>query len=136
MVKLLLDSDYEELEERSIQCFEEGNQRYIVFPDYPLPEGVYAQEKCDVLVIIPENYNQDGNDMFWTFPRLVRADGKPIPQTQDPGAGDNKTHDGKEFCRWSRHWNKPPSTWKPGKDNVLTILRRIEWAFGNPDADK
>lgn len=134
MGKLLLDDDYIALDERKIKYVEDEGQRLLVISNYPLPKGIYIQQNCDVLVIIPKNYNQDGNDMFWTFPRLVRADGKPIPQTQDPGASANKTYEGREFCRWSRHWNKPPSTWKAGKDDILTILRRIEWAFGNPDA--
>lgn len=136
MTKLLLDDDYAALEERSIQYIEDGGQRFLIIADYPLPEGLYVQDKCDVLVIIPQNYNQGGNDMFWTFPRLVKSDGTPIPQTQNAGQGDNRTYDGREFCRWSRHWNKPPSSWRAGKDDVLTILRRIEWAFRNPDADK
>lgn len=130
---LLLDDDYTALDERNIKYIEDGRQRFLVIYDYPLPEGLYVQKRCDVLVIIPENYNQSGNDMFWTFPRLVRADGKNIPQTHNPGANVNNLFDGKEFCRWSRHWNNPPSIWRPGKDNVLTILRRIEWAFRNPD---
>ena len=134
MGKLLLDDDYIARDERKIKYVEDEGQRLLVISNYPLPKGIYIQQHCDVLVIIPKNYNQDGNDMFWTFPRLVRADGKPIPQTQDPGASANKTYEGREFCRWSRHWNKPPSTWKAGKDDILTILRRIEWAFGNPDA--
>ncbi len=133
MPKLLLDDDYGALNERNIEYIEDEGERFIILLNYPLPQKLYGQEKCEVLLIIPKNYNQDGNDMFWTFPRLVRADGKPIPQTHDPGANVNKTYDGREFCRWSRHWNKPPSTWKPGKDNFLTILRRIEWAFGNPN---
>lgn len=136
MTKLLLEDDYTALDERSIQYVEEAGQRLLVISNYPLPEGLYVQDKCDVLVVIPPNYNQDGNDMFWTFPRLVRADGQPIPQTHEPGMGDNRMYNGQEFCRWSRHWNKPPGSWRPGKDNVLTILRRLEWAFRNPDADK
>ena len=133
MTKLLLDDDYIALDERNIQFAEDEGQRLWVISNYPLPQSIYVQEKCDVLVIIPKNYNQDGNNMFWTFPRLVRADGRPTPKTHDPAADVNKTYDGREFCRWSRHWNQPPSIWKPGKDNVLTILRRIEWALGNPD---
>ena len=72
--------------------------------------------------------------MLWTHPRLIRADGKPIPRTNDPGGGDNRVFNGEEFCRWSRHWRQGPSVWKPGKDNIVTIFRRIEWALGNPEA--
>ena len=87
----------------------------------------------DVLNVIPANYNTAGCDMFWVYPQLVRADGKAIPQVSGPNA-DSRTHNGVEYCRWSRHWNKNP--WKPKVDNAQTILNRLEWALKNPDADK
>lgn len=131
---LLLDEDYKALKERGVSFVEDEAQRFFVLKDYRLPDGVYNQESCDVLVIIPPKYNQAGNDMFWTNPRLVRADGMPIPQTNEVGAGDNRTFEGQEFCRWSRHWPKSPSAWRPGQDDIVTILRRVEWAFRKPDA--
>ncbi|HHC6614289.1 TPA: E2/UBC family protein [Vibrio parahaemolyticus] len=131
---LFLDEDYIALKERSVSYIEDVTQRFFVIQDYKLPEGVYRQEFCDVLVVIPKNYPQAGNDMFWTNPRLVRSDGKVIPQTNNEGAGDNRRYNEKEFCRWSRHWNRGPSIWQPGKDNVVTILRRLDWAFRRPDA--
>lgn len=131
---LLLNSDYEELNQRGLSYIEDEGQRFLILPDYRLPDSLYQQAGADILVIIPKNYNQDGNDMLWTYPRLIRADGKPIPRTNNPSDGDNRTFNGKVFCRWSRHWRQGSSVWKPGKDNIVTILRRIEWALGNPDA--
>jgi hypothetical protein len=131
---LLFDSDYTSLRERGITYEEGQQQRFFVFTEYALPKGLYAVERCDVLVVIPPNYNQAGNDMFWTFPRLYRADGKPIPAVLDPGGGDNRNWNGKEFCRWSRHW--PPSgtgSWRPGKDDIISIYRRVDWALCRPD---
>lgn len=130
---LLLDLDYEELEERGVEYVEDEAQRFLVLINYSLPPGLYQLEACDILILIPQTYNQVGNDMFWTHPRLVRTDGKPIPQTYDPGQGDNRVFQDKEFCRWSRHWNRPPVVWRPGKDNIVTILRRIEVALRKPD---
>jgi len=130
---LLLDDDKDALNERRILFVEDEAQRFIVLQSYKLPEGLYKQECCDVIVVIPNNYPQAGNDMFWTNPRLIRVDGKPIPQTNEPGGSDNRIFQGKEFCRWSRHWNQGSSVWQPGKDNIVTILRRIEWAFRKPD---
>lgn len=129
---LLLDEDYEALAEQGLTYCEDESQRFLVFQDFQLADGLYQQTSCDVLVAIPTNYNQAGNDMLWTYPRLVRADGKPIPATNDPGAGDNRVFQGREFCRWSRHWNQGASVWKPGKDDVVTILRRIESALRTP----
>ncbi len=131
---LFLEEDYAALKERDISFVEEEGSRFFIIKDYCLPKGVYKQTSCDVLVMIPHNYPQAGNDMFWTNPQLVRVDGKPIPQTNGPGAGDNRIFQGVEFCRWSRHWNQGSSVWRPGTDNVVTILRRLDWAFRRPDA--
>ena len=130
---LLLDEDYGALKERGVLFVEDEAQRFFVLQGYKLPEGLYKQECCDVLVVIPNNYPQAGNDMFWTNPRLIKVDGKPIPQTNEPGGGDNRIFQGKELCRWSRHWNQGSSVWQPDKDNIVTVLRRIECAFRKPD---
>ncbi len=130
---LLLDTDYAQLEERGLSYLEDDAQGFLILPSYPLAEGLYHENACDVLVIIPKNYNQGGIDMLWTYPNLTRLDGKAIPKMNRPGGGDNRTVDGKEFCRWSRHWNHAPVVWRPGKDNIVTILRRVSWALGNPD---
>ncbi|RLA46694.1 MAG: hypothetical protein DRR06_04370 [Gammaproteobacteria bacterium] len=131
---LLLDEDYDALKERGVSFVEDEAQRFLVLQGYKLPEGVYSQECCDILIIIPPKFPQAGNDMLWTNPRLIRTDGKPIPKTDEAGTGNNKMFEGQEFCRWSRHWNQGSSVWRPGKDDIVTILRRVEWAFRNPDA--
>lgn len=132
---LLLDSDYAELTDRGIDYVEDEAQRFLVLRDFRLPEGIYKEKTCDVLVIIPTNYNQSGIDMLWTHPHLTRLDGKAIPRMHRPGQSDNRIYDGKEYCRWSRHWNHAPVQWRAGKDNVVTIIARIIWAFNNPDAN-
>lgn len=129
---LLLPEDYVELGEQGITFVEDAPNRFLVLKDFALANGIYVQAKCDTLVVIPPNYNHDGIDMLWTFPRLVRANGAPIPQTSGPGE-DSRTYNGNVFCRWSRHWNEPPVAWKAGKDNVVTILRRVTWALEHPD---
>jgi len=131
---LLFPDDYENLSQRGISWEEDSQQRFFIFKDYPLPPGVYTVPTCDILVVMPANYNQAGNDMFWTNPRLVRANGSAIPASNEPSGGDNRSFNGKEFCRWSRHWNAgTPGAWRPGKDDILSIQRRIEWALQHPD---
>lgn len=130
---LLLDEDYDRLKDRGITYEEGEQQRFFIFTQFNLPAGLYTVETCDALVVIPPNYNQDGNDMFWTFPRLYRADGKPIPQVLDPGGGDNRIWNGKEFCRWSRHWPVGHGLWRPGRDDIISIFRRVDWALSHPD---
>jgi len=130
---LLLDEDYVELGAQGIAHVEHETRRFLVLSEFPLPAGTYTCQQCDVLVEIPPNYNQAGNDMFWTNPRLLRTDGVPIPATSGPGE-DSREVNGQVFCRWSRHWHGKPSAWKPGESNVETIVNRITWAFNHPDA--
>ncbi len=131
---LLLDEDYSKLKDRGLSYEESEQQRFFIFTQHQLLLELYTVATCDVLVVIPANYNQDGNDMFWTFPRLYRSDGKQIPATLDPGGGDSRIWKDREFCRWSRHWQSGLGVWRPGKDNIISIYRRIEWALRKPDA--
>ncbi len=130
---LLLSEDYKKLAERGITFEESEPERFFIFTALRLPEEIYSVEGCDVLVMIPPNYNQAGNDMFWTNPRLARVSGQGIPASNDPGQGDNRTWSGREFCRWSRHWQSAANAWRPGRDDILSIFRRIEWALKHPD---
>lgn len=135
-VQLLLEEDYQVLKNYGISYAEDLAQRILVLKGYPLPGDVYQQTSCDVLLVVPSNYNQSGNDMLWTNPRLVRKDGKPIPATNEYGGADSRHFEGLEFCRWSRHWNAGDARWRPGVDGVETMFRRVEWALKNPDANK
>jgi hypothetical protein len=133
-VPILLDSDYESLRDAGIAFEEDVAQRFFVFLGIKPQGGQYTTPTCDVLVVIPPNYPQAGNDMFWTYPRLQRANGRPIPATMDPGGGDHRSWKGREFCRWSRHWDpSSPGGWRPGKDDIMSIYRRIQWALKHPD---
>lgn len=133
-MRLLADTDYESLRAAGLAFDEDAGQRFFVFLGINLQEGQYNVPACDVLVVIPPNYPQAGNDMFWTYPRLLRADGCPIPAVLDPGGGDNRLWKGREHCRWSRHWDPSSSgSWRPGKDDIMSIYRRIEWALKYPD---
>jgi hypothetical protein len=134
-VALLFEDDYVKLNEWGLPYEESEQQRFFIFTAYRLTEGLYTVPICDVLVVIPSNYNQAGNDMLWTFPRLYRADGKQIPAVLEPGGSDNRVWKQREFCRWSRHWNPgAPAVWRPGKDDIISIYRRVDWALRNPDA--
>lgn len=131
---LLFDEDYSKLNDHRYGYEESEPQHFFIFTQLQLPLNLYTVSNCDVLVVIPANYNQDGNDMFWTNPRLIRSDGKPIPATMDHGGGDSRIWNEREFCRWSRHWSAGNGVWRPGKDNIISIYRRIEWALRHPDA--
>ena len=131
--QLLLDEDYEQLRQRGLSWEEDAAKRFLVFKGFPLPEGLYTQERADVLVQIPPNYNNDGIDMLWLSPRLTRVNGSEIPRQMEYGSQYNLHHAGAEFCRWSRHWNQPHNRWRAGIDAVETIVRRVSWALEHPD---
>jgi hypothetical protein len=135
---LLFDADYDYLKEIGLEVVEDEASRFLVFKNFPLPEGMYvangeALSHVQVLYVIPPNYNTEGGDMFWTYPMPTRADGVAIPAVNGPGQ-DSRVFDGKEFLRWSRHWNNAP--WRPKADDIRTIVDRLTWAFANPDAKR
>jgi len=138
-MSLLLDEDYEILKNAGLDYEEDENSRFLILKNFPLKENLYsyADEKLsdvEILIIIPANYNTSGNNMLWTHPELKRTDAKAIPAAFGFGQIDARQHNGKEYCRWSRHYK--PDSWKAKVDNIQKILDRIEWALSNPDATK
>ena len=136
-MRLLFDEDYDILKSSGLEYVEDHGNRYLVLKNYPLSDGLYiyngqAISTVEVLTIIPPNYNMNGGDMFWTHPFLSRTDGKAIPATMTFGGGDARFFEGKEYCRWSRHFKA--DSWRAKVDNIEKILSRIEWALKNPDA--
>jgi len=129
---LLLRDDYRKLADKGISYVEDEARRFLVFAPTGLPGRLYTLSDCEVLVKVPGNYNQAGNDMFWTYPQLVRADGKPIPAASPPG-GESESFGGKVYCRWSRHWTSGSAVWRAGRDDVISIYRRVMWALEHPD---
>jgi len=138
---LLFDEDYTILKDSGLDYKQDEGNRFLVIENYPLPPGFYVSsqdkqplEKVAVLLVIPSNYNTSGCDMLWVHPALERADGKIIPNVFTHGKSDARFFEGKEYCRWSRHFGT--EAWSPKNDNIQKILDRVEWALRNPDANK
>lgn len=136
---LLFDGDYMILKESNLDYEEEETQRFLLIKNFPLASGLYLHggtsiDQVEVLWIVPANYNTSGGDMFWVHPALMRADRKTIPNAADFGGGDARHFNGKEYCRWSRHW--PPESWTPKIDNIQKVIGRIDWALRRPDANR
>lgn len=132
-MSLLFEEDYQYLKESGLDYEEDQGQRFLIIKNYPLPQSLHTQdgnpaEHIEVLWIVPSNYNTSGGDMFWVHPGVIRADGAPIQAAFLFGGGDARHYNGKEYCRWSRHWTKPGS-WTPKVDNIKKVLTRIEWAL-------
>lgn len=136
---LLFDEDYQILKASGLEYEEDEAQRFLLIKNFPLAHGLYissgvALEQVEVLSIIPPDYNTSGCDMFWVHPALSRSDGKVIPNAFGFGGSYAHHFKGKEYCRWSRHWDQ--RTWKPKTDNIQKVLDRIEWALQKPDAQR
>ena len=134
-MSLLLDGDYEILENSGLQFVEDEKNRLFIIINYPLQEGLYISEgnpinHIEVLVKIPDNYNTSGTDMLWTYPSISRVDKGPMPNVSGYGDRNNICFNNKEYCRWSRHYEG--GSWKSKIDNMDKILGRIEWALKNP----
>ncbi len=91
----------------------EGSKKGIIISGYQLPRG-YEPKKSDLMIIIPDNYPVAKIDMFYFSPFIQREDGKVI------GALENETHFGKDWQRWSRHYD-----WRDGIDNIATHISYI-----------
>ncbi len=136
---LLLDEDYDILRDSGLEYSEDEEKKFLIIKNFPLKKGFYEYDnktlsEVEILVKIPNNYNTAGNNMFWTFPVLKRSDGKPIPRGGELGCKYVINYEGKEFCRWSRHY--ATNSWKAKVDNVQKILDRVEWSLKNPDSNK
>jgi|GEM_PF-4101586 len=134
-MQLLFDEDYRILESSGLSFEEDTQKRYLILRNFPLKEGLYIFkgdpiETLEVLLKIPSNYNTSGGNMFWTFPKISRSNGKPIPAY----GGSPINHNRKVYDRWSRHWRG--LSWKSKVDNIRKILGRVEWALKNPDANR
>ena len=109
------DEDY--LNERFPERWEvyaEGGSHRLVIHDYPLPDRYEPTEVC-LMLVIPPSYPVAGLDMFYLNPAVKRKGGGDIK------ALSNEAHLGKEWQRWSRHYE-----WRPGDDCVATHFHRIE----------
>jgi hypothetical protein len=96
----------------------ENNAKWLVFPDYPIPEG-YNHRKATAAIRIPPSYPDDQIDMVYFYPALSLNNGKPIGQLTP------LTFDGKQYQQWSRH-RTAANPWRPNLDNVCTHLLQVD----------
>ena len=98
----------------------ENNQKGLVFPSYPLPDGKFNRSRTDLLILLPAGYPDAPPDMFFCDPPLLLADGSAAPSTDVPFP-----FHGRVWQRWSRH----NSSWRPGIDGIHTMLQRVNAAL-------
>ena len=120
---LLPGGDAEYLAENGykVDVIQEGGQTSLILRGYDLPPGKYEVDEVDVLVILPAGYPDLPTDMFYCSPwlRLKEATGYPT------AADVPHAFHGITWQRWSRH----NTEWRPGKDGIRTVLRRVDAAL-------
>jgi Prokaryotic E2 family E len=98
----------------------ENNAKWLIFPEYQIPEG-YNHRKASAALRIPPLYPDEQIDMVYFFPALALTNGKAIKQlTPFP-------LDGKQYQQWSRH-RTAENPWRAGLDNICThLLQANSW---------
>ncbi len=102
--------------ERPWEAVIENNAKWLIFPDYPIPEG-YNHRSAVAAIRIPPSYPDDQIDMVYFYPALALTSGKAVRQLSP------FTFDGKQYQQWSRH--RPTGQWRPDLDNVCTHLLQV-----------
>jgi hypothetical protein len=100
----------------------DAGRRWLLIHHYGLPAGYNAGQTLLALEI-PPTYPGAQIDMFYTYPPLALASGRPIDCTQIPASIR-----GIAFNGWSRH-RGAGSPWNPTTDNVSTHLALVESAL-------
>lgn len=122
-MSFLPEADRIYLAEKSI-AYEEKEaegQRGVVFPRYPVPNGLFDSTLVKMLILIPPGYPDVPPDMFYVDPWLRLAANNSYPRAADiPHAFGGQT-----WQRWSRH----NTEWRPGVDGIWTMLKRVEHAL-------
>lgn len=109
------DTDFLASKEYSFEVLTEGGNTHVIIKDFPFPSQFYSVEKAELLVKIPSGYPVTPLDMFWTNPIISFVNGTPPPATTE-----RETLHGKEWQRWSRHYD-----WRVGIDSLKTHISAI-----------
>lgn len=95
---------------------------WILMHNFPLPEG-YTQTHVTLAIRMEGGYPFTPLDMMYVFPRVARADGKPIN-----AADVMQAIDGVDYQRWSRHRTEH-NPWVAGQDSLETHIYLVEEFF-------
>lgn len=96
----------------------ENNAKWLIFPEYPIPDG-YNHRTASAAIRIKPSYPDDDIDMIYFFPALALKSGRAIAQLTSFAL------DGKQYQQWSRH-RTGANPWRPGLDNVCTHLLQVD----------
>ena len=120
----LLDVDEAHLNRLGLkwEALVEGERRWLLLHNYPLPAG-YTVERTRMALEIPPTYPGAQIYGFYAYPPLALSSGHAIASTQLRGVLQ-----GVEYHGWSRN-RGPGAPWSPATDNVVTQLALVDAAL-------
>ena len=89
----------------------------VVIASLELPRGL-THASADLLLRLAAGYPDVAPDMWWFSPAVNRTDGATIPATEL-----RENHLGRNWQRWSRHFN--PGQWHSGIDSLESYLALV-----------
>jgi hypothetical protein len=115
---MLRESDEAVLREKNynFEVVKENGFICIVLRGFHFPPA-YIPREADLMIRLPSGFPSAHPDMFWTSPDVKLISGKYPLQ-----CANHQTYLGKDWQRWSRHWNHP---WRAGTDGLNTYLAAI-----------
>src|SRR5258708_5149740 len=93
----------------------------VVIKNYRLPSG-YAIPQTDLLIRLPGGFPDAPPDMWWCSPEVRLISGAYAPNTEA-----NENHLGRQWQRWSRHFQ--PGQWSPGRSGLESYLATVRGDF-------
>lgn len=105
----------------AVDIVEEGNRICVVIRQVPLPPGLFAVARSDILFIADKQYPDSALDMFWAEVPVVRANGA-VPQ----GANQIERYLDRDWRRFSWHRH---GKWNPSSNGLLDHFAFIESAW-------
>jgi len=110
-------SDTEFLAERGLpyETVHDGQAACLIFRDWPMPPG-YLVPTGDLMIRLMPGYPDIAPDMWWFSPAVC-------PAGSIPGTELTETYLGRNWQRWSRHFQ--PGQWQTGVDGIESFLALI-----------
>jgi hypothetical protein len=99
-----------------VNASREGNRIFVIFEDYPLPNG-WNKNKTKLLIMSDISYPNSKLDMFWVD-EDVRLENGAMPQ----GCAI-ENHLNSKWNRFSWHVQK----WNPAVDSIITYLGTVDY---------
>lgn len=126
MDSFLPKRDREYLKAKGLQYTEilDGTRKGLILNAYPLVKGKFNVDTADILVLIPDGYNDSHPDMFFTIPVITYSGTSNSPAATNGRIDFNK----QQWQQWSRHLNVG-NDWRAGIDGIESYLQKIIFAL-------